>query len=304
MTWLGKILTVVVFLGVLLWAYFTVQSYALRTNWKVEAEKYKDAYTKAVAARQSEYDRYRASEDTIRRQLVNEQTRSEGLNKQIASFGEDAKRAGTVAKEFQDQLAQLDVKAIKLEAELQARIAELQGVRARNKEVEDDRLRLVIAAETARREMVRAQNSEKLTQAIADENSRKAEDLQARIGDLKAGGGSGASGAVMRAINKPPAPVLENLRGEVKDVAGDLVTITVGIDAGMGVGTVLDVYRTEGGGRYLGKVRVTSAYNLYAKESVVTFTPARNVPIERLTPEELPRKGDVVRPPAALGNGQ
>ena len=86
------------------------------------------------------------------------------------------------------------------------------------------------------------------------------------------------------------------MRGEVTDVAGDLVTISVGIDAGIGVGTVLELYRTNGGGRYLGTVKVTDAFNLYSKQAVVKFTPASGLALARLRPEELPRKGDLVRP--------
>ena len=39
MTWLGKILTIVVMLGAVVWAYFTVQSYVTRVNWKNELER-------------------------------------------------------------------------------------------------------------------------------------------------------------------------------------------------------------------------------------------------------------------------
>src|SRR5262249_34473974 len=93
-------------------------------------------------------------------------------------------------------------------------------------------------------------------------------------------------------------PLLPNLRGQVDQVLGDLVTISVGIDSGIGVGTTLDIYRQEGEGgpKYLGKVKVSSAYNLYPKQAVMTFIPARHVPSSQLTAAELPRKGDLVRP--------
>jgi hypothetical protein len=101
---------------------------------------------------------------------------------------------------------------------------------------------------------------------------------------------------VLNTINKPPPPILANLRGEVLDVADDLVTISVGIDSGLAVGTVLEIYRLNGGGRYLGTVRVTDAFNLYPKQAVVKFTPASGQPLARLRPEDLPKKGDLVKP--------
>ena len=66
----------------------------------------------------------------------------------------------------------------------------------------------------------------------------------------------------------------------------------------------LDVIRLEGGGKYIGTVKVTSALNLFPKQAIVTFIPARNIPLDRLRVEDLPRKGDEVRPPNALTGGQ
>ena len=99
-----------------------------------------------------------------------------------------------------------------------------------------------------------------------------------------------------RLAEKSP-PVLANIRGQVNRVLDDQIELTIGIDAGLAVGTVLEVYRVDGGSQYLGTVKVTSAANLFPKQAIVTFTPARNVPLERLKPEEFPRKGDRVRSP-------
>jgi hypothetical protein len=95
--------------------------------------------------------------------------------------------------------------------------------------------------------------------------------------------------------------VLSNLRGEVTHVAGELLTVSIGIDSGMSVGTVLDVIRLEGGGKYIGTVKVTSALNLFPKQAIVSFTPARrDIPLDRLPIGDLPKPGDQVRPPEAL----
>ena len=100
------------------------------------------------------------------------------------------------------------------------------------------------------------------------------------------------------------AKATKDFMDAVTDVAGDLVSLSIGIDAGLSVGTTLDIYRHEGGGRYLGTVKVTSALNLFPKNAIVTFIPARNVPFDRLRPEELPKKGDEVRPANAVTGGQ
>ena len=93
-----------------------------------------------------------------------------------------------------------------------------------------------------------------------------------------------------------PSELPADLRGKVTDGADDLLTIDIGIDAGLAMGSVLGVYRVNGAdSRYLGTVRVTDAFNLYPKQAVVKFTPARKVPLKDLKAEELPKKGDVVR---------
>jgi hypothetical protein len=177
---------------------------------------------------------------------------------------------------------------VQLKAELDSAKKELEVLRKRNEELEDKVVALVKEVETAKKEAVRAQNALKLGQAIADDNAKKIEELTARLNELKL-------------LQGKAPPAIANVRGEVTQVDGDLVKLSIGIDAGLEAGTVLDVYRLEkSGGRYLGTVKVTSALNLFPKQAIVTFIPARNVPLAKLRPDELPRKGDEVRSPEAL----
>jgi len=291
MTWFGKILTFLVLIGVAVWAYFTVQAYVTRTNWKTEAEKYKTAYQKAVSARDDEYNRNRSSEDALRRQIANEQKRGDGLSKQVATLTAEGKAATTKFMDLQAVFVDKDVENKLLATNLDNTIKELTTVRARNNFLEDDRVKLVIAAETARREEVRARNAERLAQAIADDNAKRVEELLIRVADLRASGGRD----LRTQLDKPPPPVLSNLHGEVERVVGDLIQIGVGIDAGVSKGTVLEVSRTEGGGTYLGTIKIT---DVFPKQAVGIFRPARPVPFDRLRPEELPKKGDEVKPSA------
>jgi hypothetical protein len=297
MTWLGKILTIVIFLGALVWAYFTIQSHVLATNWKVERDRYKAAYDEARAKRQDDSSRHLAAEDLLRRQIAVEQTRNASLSKTIETLSAAAKKEAANFAALQAEFEKGDVNAVKHQANITTLNSELTAVRARNYSLEDNSVQQAIATEEAKAEMVRAQNSEKLAQQIAADNAQRAENLQARVDEMRMrASGGGLGGGVLPIIDRKPAAVLPNLRGRVEDVAGDLVTISVGIDAGLGVGTVLEIYRTEGGGRYLGTVKVTDAFNLYAKQAVVKFTPASGQPLARLRPEELPKQGDLIRP--------
>jgi hypothetical protein len=294
MTWLGKILTIVIFVGALVWAYFTIQSHVLATNWKVERDRYKAAYDEARAKRQDDTNRHLAAEDILRRQVAYEQTKNAALSKTIETLSAGAKKGAADFLALQGEFDKGDINAVKHQGNITTLNSELNAVRERNYFLEDNSVKQAIATEEAKADAVRAQNSEKLAQQIAADNAKRAEALQQRVDDLRAGGGPGGRGGLQ--LDRPPAPVLANLRGEVTSVAGDLVTVTVGIDAGLSVGTVLELYRIEGGGRYLGTVKVTDAFNLYAKQAVMKFNPASGKPLAQLRPEELPRKGDLVRP--------
>lgn len=300
MTWLGKILTVLVMIGAVVTAYLTAQAYVTRVNWKADRDRYKSAYEKAVAALDAELRRSQVREDLLLRQLAAERKTSQDLARQVKALTDSADKAVDEFKTLQKAYEEGDVKAVQIQANVDRTLKELDTVRARNGKLEDQIVRLVLDIEAARRDKVRAENAAKLAQAIAEDNARKVEELAARVAELRATGGSTTAG-ILRQIDKPPPPVLENLRGQVNRVLGDQLEISIGLDAGLAPGTVLDLYRLEGGGRYLGTVKVTSAANLFPKQAIVTFTPARgNVPLDRLSPAELPRRGDEVRAPAGL----
>ena len=177
-------------------------------------------------------------------------------------------------------------------ARLQTTQDEGEATRKRNIALEDERVRLVLAKEAADRGRLSAENEAKLSRSIADENAKKVETLTALVTELRQSGGSGTA-AVLRTIDKVPAPLPANIRGTVaRDIVGDLVQISIGIDAGLEPGSRLDVYRESGGGRYLGTLVVTQS--VYPKEAVAVFKPARPVPMAQLRPDELPRKGDLV----------
>jgi hypothetical protein len=302
MTWLGKILAFFILIGALAWMYLSVQAYVLRTNWKVEADRWRQAYEQIRSAREAEYQRFRSTEDALRRQLLAEQRRSKELEKSVADLTSRVARDADATRNLQKLYEEADVKAVQLQASRDALIKEVSSVRSRNEQLENDRQRLIVSAEEARREAVRARISERAAQFVAEQNATLVEELRERIRQLSRNliaGGSNVPSAV-RELDKPPPPPLPNLRGEVTAVQGDLVVLSIGYEAGLNVGTELDLYRTEGQPRYLGTVKITSAANLYPKQAVATFIPARNVPFNRLTPEEKPRKGDLVKPAESL----
>jgi len=289
MTWLGKILTFVVMLAAVVGMYFTALAYVSRTNWKTEYEKLKDEFVKANAARTTEINLHQTDEDALKRLLINEQTRTANLKKELAEAVGANKIANSKVADLQNVIAKEDLDSDIKRTNLEGLQKEAAAVRERNIVLEDKTTGLVLDAENAKREMVRAQNEARLSRSIADDYAKKVEELALLVSDLKQGGGS-----LRGLLEKPPPPVLSNLRGEVERVDGDLVVLSIGVDAGLSKGSILDLSRLEGGGRYLGTVKVTE---LYPKQAIAVFRPARaNVPFAQLRPEELPKKGDQVRP--------
>jgi hypothetical protein len=303
MTWLGKILTFVVMIGTVVWAYFTVQSYVTRVNWKNELERERTARKAAHSALTARNGELVAENESLKRRLAYSDKQAKDYEAQVKELGDNSGTLAAKHMDLQTALGGHDAKMMQRDAKTDRTLKELVTVRERNNILETQLVTSAITVEDAKRQELKAKNEAKLALAIAEEYSRRLDEQIARINQLREGAGGGRA-AVLRNLDKPPPPVLANLRGEVVAVAGDLVTLSIGIDAGVGVGTTLDIYRTEGTARYLGTVKVTSALNLFPKHAIATFIPARNVPVERLRPEELPKKGDEVRPLSALGGGQ
>lgn len=291
MSLLGKILTFVVLIAACVWAYFTVNAYATRTNWKVRADAYEKAFKESEAARDKEFREYQANKEALVRMHAAEQSRANGLDVALADLSAAGRKADAEYKKLEEDYRNADVTAKILQANVTTTLDELAENRKRLNVLEDERVRLVLAKEIADREKLTAQNDAKLARAIADENARKVETLAALVTELRQTGGSGVA-SVERSLTKPPAPLPENIRGHVTGVSGDFVTISIGIDAGLEPGSRLDVYRESGDAKYLGTLIVTKS--IYPKQAVAEFKPARSVPISQLRPDELPRKDDTV----------
>ena len=293
MSWLGKILAFLVLIGTVVWAAFTVNAYATRTNWKVRADAYEKAFKESEAAREKEFRDNQASREWVLRMYTAEKSRADDAEKARDDVAAAGRKLDADYKEIEKKLRETDVDTQKRDARLKTVQDELADTRKRNTVIEDERVKLVLAKEEAERNRLRAENEAKLARAISDENAKKIETLTALVTELRQTGGGGGAATVLRNIEKTPAPLPENIRGTVtRDMVGEFVQISIGIDAGLEPGSRLDVYRESGGGKYLGTLVVTKS--VYPKEAVAEFRPARPVPVAQLRPDELPRKGDTV----------
>src|SRR5581483_5653926 len=104
MTWLGKILAFLVLIGAGAWAYFTVQSYVTRANWKAELERERTARKASDTALIAEMRRNQASEDTLRRLLVSERKKTTDLDLQVKAFSDAAGKTAEDLKKLQKDM--------------------------------------------------------------------------------------------------------------------------------------------------------------------------------------------------------
>ena len=293
MSWFGKILTFLVFIGAGVWAYFSAAAFVTRTNWQVRADHYKKAFEDSEKFREKEARANAAALAALNQLYDAEKKRVEELDKGLTDLRATVAKDDATYKQLLTNYTTLQAQANVRDAQVKAIQDELKTTRDRNNLLQDQAVALVLLKEAADRARIGAENDSRLARAIVDENAKKIETLTALVTELRQTGGSGTA-TVLRSIEKAPAPLPENIRGTVEaNMSTDgFVLIGIGIDAGLEPGSKLDVYRETGGGKYLGTLTVTGS--LRPKEAVAEFRPARPVGLTQLRPDEMPRKGDVV----------
>jgi uncharacterized phage infection (PIP) family protein YhgE len=280
----------------LVWMWFTVSVYAARTNWKVQADTYKKAYDDARKARETEHAAYLAEKDSLEKQVLTGQTRIQGLSDQIAKLQADAKKLDDALAAAQKTIKDYDVGAVELAARVQAMTDEVSKLRTRSNQLEDERVVLVIKKEQADKDKQAAEILARQATAERLVLATQIETLSAQVAEAQRTGGSGT---VLNSFTKVPPALPEGIRGSVTAYRDGYVQLNLGIDAGVSEGSVLDVYRTEGDGAYLGTVTVQK---VYPKDAVGVFKSKDNRPIARLRPEELPKFGDLVGKVGSTGS--
>lgn len=281
MTALGKTLTVFVFLLSLVWCWLTVNAYATRTNWVTQA---KSAQTHMQAA----VERAREMEQSQRDLLAV----SEAQAKKLADTIEEQK--STIAKLQTDNAAikaQFDRKLAAekadenktalLEKNNQSLLQQLDALKINKDNIEGKLIDATRSEQAARNESLQQKLEAESLRARNETIELQLAQLQELVRDMRLGRG-GAPGA------GPVVPVPANLRATVKSISSDgFVTISLGADAGLVRGAVLDVARLSTT-KYLGKIRLSL---VDPKESVGVFEPATGA---RATGDNLPKVGDLV----------
>jgi len=291
MTWIGKILTILVMIASIVWMFLNVQAYVTRTNWYEEAKKYREGFAKANAAREAEYQASRADLDAVRKEADRYKNEVTTLN------GELTKRddALTAAKKEKDDLTVINTNLANENNQSNANLAaareQVAQLRAQNDTLETSRVQLVRQRETANTEKQQAINDKNGTETKNEQLMRDREKLEARIYAMKQSGAKEPN-EVQVALAPKITPLPENVRGTVIRVDGDFVELSIGLDAGLSAGAILDISRYKPDAKYLGKVTVTNM--IEPKKAIASFRPADQRSFAQLRPDERPRIGDLV----------
>ena len=199
----------------------------------------------------------------------------------------------------EERYAKLDEANKKLQQNYDTQAANLEGsleqvkqLRESNNDLQDLRIRLAREKEQALIDRQQALNERNSVQTRVNQLSQEREELIGQVNVLKLSGGR-SPGAVAEAVGAKTAPLAENVRATVTAVDGDLVVLSIGLDAGLTPGATLDLSRLTPSPKYLGTVTV-SAWRLEPKQSVANFRSASLRPVAQLRPEERPQVGDVV----------
>ncbi|MBY0514575.1 MAG: hypothetical protein K2P78_11765 [Gemmataceae bacterium] len=300
MTWLGKILTIVVFVMALAWLSLTAATFATRTNWKASSDKYKQLLEESEAQRKREYDAAQAKISDLNSQLAEARRSSE------TSADRNAQLSGALDLNARDynllnaRIEKGDVLAVELAANLKAAQVELDAVRKRSAGLEDERKDLLISLNLARNTQAAAEADARQARSREEDSNKQNDYLRQLVNELRQRGGGGFAGPGETGPFGPNSPTVpEGARGSVTAYSDGLVVLSIGLDAGLTPGAELQVSRLSGGGRYIGTVVVT---DVRPKMAVARFKPPFPKQMNQLKPDELPAVGDrVEKTPSATG---
>jgi hypothetical protein len=262
MTAFGKILVFVNLVFSLVTAALIVMAYTTRINWK-------DAYGQEKAAEAAAT----ANVATVKANADDEVKRRDGMFQALKT---EKDKADADVKKLREDLAKADERYKSLESsqggtqevakvqaeELARRKAEVETLKKqlddRDKKVASiDQQMARLRDESVQYRIQWEQSKERIAilQAQVEQLARENERQRQQLGNAATTGVTQVASPTGGGTGAPPARI-EDLKGTVQRVDGDLATITPGSDAGVAVGTELNVFRLQPKAEYLGKLTI------------------------------------------------
>ncbi len=282
MTAVGKILVILNLLFSLAVGGFLAMDFATRANWREGFEKANALYQIAQASEQG----YKAENDKI---LKDRDAQVAQVKDQLKKVQADLAQQVKINDDLRKDATAQDKKYIKSDTTVQAGQMEIV-----KRQAEFEKMKQMLKdADTANNALVkekiafqdRAVAAEIQMKAAVDRAQRLETQVQELTKDLVRMRSGGSGGAAARAGAKNPPP--DNVEGLIRttDPSSNLVTLSIGSDAGLSKGHTLEVFRLSSipqQSKYLGTIRILE----------VTATQAVGQPVGRMTTP--PQPGDRV----------
>jgi hypothetical protein len=280
MTTVGKILVILNLVFSFVVGFLAIQTYTARTHWATKYTELTNRF-KVVDATANTY-RNEADRLTREREALNQQLYAAGKKelqlKDMKQPEEAVKEAARAADEAIKLLAQRnkEIASLKLKMEDVARerdaanraIVEYKattttsGEAVKRRDLDVDTMRKTLDKEVARNnELVKDMNDLRDRAVAAEINARGLKDMNARLEEqlqdlardmARVRQTTTTASGVARRTNPPP----DDVEGLVRRVDGNLVSITIGSDAGLAKNQTLEVFRFGATPRYIGRIKI------------------------------------------------
>jgi hypothetical protein len=266
MTYVGKILVIVIMVFSLVFLTLSTVVFVTERDWKKEVDKLKGDLSKSNGLLNTAKGEKADLEGTLKAQEDAAKQAQDDTNKQINQLKDEiAKRQEEITKQRQAvetsgenvRLAQLDAdaktkdieKARQLLRDVQLETAEYKK---QEKDLKDEIFNL-------RRELT-----------VAKDNNKYLRESMVTLQNVIQGNGLDPNPEKYSKIKQPPEVDGEIVKG---DAANRRFQISLGSDDGIGVGVELFVYRLQPKAEYLGKVKVQAVDNDQSVVTVIGTTP-------------------------------
>ncbi|HJZ54462.1 MAG TPA: hypothetical protein VKE74_05865, partial [Gemmataceae bacterium] len=165
MTWLGKILAVMVLLLSLVWVWLTAVTFATRTNWKTRYDEVQASLKKSEDYRVEENARAQNRIAELTKQLADERSRTDTVSAQNTSLADANKQNIVDYGVLVARINKADPDAVTLRANLQAALSELDSSRKRSAALEEEGKDMRVALQKALNEKAAAEADAKQARA-------------------------------------------------------------------------------------------------------------------------------------------
>jgi hypothetical protein len=282
MTAVGKILVILNLLFSLAVGGFLAMDFATRANWREGFEKANAQYQIAQASEAS----YKAENEKV---IKDRDAQVALVKDQLKKVQADLAQQVTINDQLRKDATAQDKKYIRSDTTVQAgqmeivkRQAEHEKMKQMLKDADAANNKLVLEKNALQDRAVAAEIQMKAAVDRAQRMEAQVQDLTKDLVRMRSGGGA-STAARAGAKNPPP----DNIEGLIRttDPSSNLVTITIGSDAGLSKGHTLEVFRLSSipqQSKYLGTIRILE----------VTPTQAVGQPVGRMTTP--PQPGDRV----------